>query len=344
MSDLGAELGIRTDEEIAPPVAAREGEGQRWVLMGDPTHFSVVGGANPHTRTRFGRKRIVDRELAIRQWQRLRDTLRDLGVRVLVVPPDEAWPGLVYPANAGFMLEVDRPLPLSEKRFYLANLLPTRAGERDHYRHVLVEAGIPTHPFDARFRMEGEADFFPAGDVYLFTYGELEEQRFVPAFAIPPWKRVYGFRTDVRAEDVLIPLVAPKRVVKIQLLREEHYHGDTALCAFGPRRRFLLAWRRGIGVSAWEPLRVLFGEHLIELSDEDAARYAANSFTLTRGGESFLVMPDGVSDTLLGQVGERGVTPLCVDVSEFLKKGGGSVKCMIGDLGPVEDGVGRAES
>jgi hypothetical protein len=29
------------------------------------------------------------------------------------------------------------------------------------------------------------------------------------------------------------------------------------------------------------------------------------------------------------------VTPLCVDVSEFLKKGGGSVKCMIGDLGPV---------
>ena len=32
---------------------------------------------------------------------------------------------------------------------------------------------------------------------------------------------------------------------------------------------------------------------------------------------------------------ERGVTPLTVDVSEFLKKGGGSVKCMIGDLGPI---------
>ena len=46
-------------------------------------------------------------------------------------------------------------------------------------------------------------------------------------------------------------------------------------------------------------------------------------------------MPDGVSERLLAQVRERGVTPIPVDVSEFLKKGGGSVKCMIGDLGVV---------
>jgi N-dimethylarginine dimethylaminohydrolase len=43
------------------------------------------------------------------------------------------------------------------------------------------------------------------------------------------------------------------------------------------------------------------------------------------------VLPAGVSERLLAQLRERGVTPLCVDVSEFLKKGGGSVKCMIGD-------------
>ena len=36
-------------------------------------------------------------------------------------------------------------------------------------------------------------------------------------------------------------------------------------------------------------------------------------------------------------VSERGVRPLCVDVSEFLKKGGGSVKCMIGDLGEMTE-------
>jgi hypothetical protein len=48
-------------------------------------------------------------------------------------------------------------------------------------------------------------------------------------------------------------------------------------------------------------------------------------------------MPAGISERLQAQVRERGVNPVVVDVSEFLKKGGGSVKCMIGDLGPVAE-------
>jgi N-dimethylarginine dimethylaminohydrolase len=47
------------------------------------------------------------------------------------------------------------------------------------------------------------------------------------------------------------------------------------------------------------------------------------------------VLPGGVSERLQSQIRERGVNPVVVDVSEFLKKGGGSVKCMIGDLGVV---------
>ena len=74
---------------------------------------------------------------------------------------------------------------------------------------------------------------------------------------------------------------------------------------------------------------------MIPLEDADAQRYAANAYTLWTGGESFLVMPGGVSARLLDQIRERGVTPVVVDVSEFLQKGGGSVKCMIGDLGAV---------
>jgi N-dimethylarginine dimethylaminohydrolase len=303
--------------------------------MGDPSQFSVQGGANPHTRTRWGTKRRVEPALAIRQWQRLRDTLCDLGVHILVVPPDAANPGLVYPANAGFMQDVDACRPLAERRFHLANLLPTRAGEKPHYERVLAAAGIRTAEVDERFRFEGEADFFPAGDVYLLTHGGLKRQRFVPALAFPPWKRIYGFRTDARVEEILIPIVAPTRIVKVELRLEAHYHGDTVLCAFCPNRSHLLAYRSGIAVSDWQPLRVLFGEHLIELSEADAARYAANSFALNQSGESILVMPHGVSDRLFAQIRERDVTPLTVDVSEFLKKGGGSVKCMIGDLGGV---------
>jgi N-dimethylarginine dimethylaminohydrolase len=131
-------------------------------------------------------------------------------------------------------------------------------------------------------------------------------------------------------------------VLRVELVLEAHYHGDTALCAFGPQREYLLAWKPAIEAESWERLRETFGERLLELGDGDAARYAANAFTYTPCGqhgatrESFLFLPGGVSDALLAQLRERGVTPVTIDVSEFLKKGGGSVKCMIGDLGPVE--------
>ena len=308
---------------------------RRTVLMGDPAHFSVKGGANPHTRTRWGTRRYVDRAAAIAQWGRLRATLEDLGVRVVVVPPDPAQPGLVYPANAGFMTEVDAEKPLAEKTFYLSNLLPTRAGERPHYERVLAAAGIRTARIDEAFRFEGEADFFPAGERYLLTHGHLERQRFVPALAFPPWRRVYGFRTDARVSGVLAPIVRPAPVLSLELVLEAHYHGDTALCAFGPRREHLLAFRRALAPRSWQIVKDVFGERVIELADEDAARYAANSFTLAQGADSLLVLPAGVSDRLLAEVRERGTTPLTADVSEFLKKGGGSVKCMIGDLGPI---------
>jgi len=306
--------------------------------MGDPSHFSVKGGANPHTRTRWGTRRKVDRVLAGHQWRRLKDTLRDLGVRVIVVPPDPAQPGLVYPANAGFQRLVDTPEPRDKKLFTLANLLPSRAGEKLHYRAVLAEAGFRTCDIDEHYRFEGEADFFPAGDVYLLTHGTIKRQRFVPALSMPPWKRVYGFRTNVEVEDVLAPMVAPTKIVRIGLAKETHYHGDTALCAFGPGRRFLLAYRRAIDPLDWKILEDRFGDDLIPISEPDAQRYAANSFTLTdrtKPTDSKLIMPAGVSASLLGQIHERGVTPVTVDVSEFLKKGGGSVKCMIGDLGVI---------
>jgi N-dimethylarginine dimethylaminohydrolase len=320
-------------EAPRPAVAWR-----RAVLMGDPSHFSVQGGANPHTRTRLGTRRSVDRERAVFQWERLRDTLRDHGVRVIVVPADPGAPGLVYPANAGFLPALEAEMPSRDKTFYLSNLIETRAGERPHYARVLAAAGFRVKEIPARYRFEGEADFFPVDDAYVLTHGRLVEQRFVAHLGVPPWKRVYGFRTDASVEAFLTPLVAPRPVLRIELVLEAHYHGDTAICAFGPRRRHILVWPPALAPAGMALLRERFGDRLIELSDADAARYAANSFSLTHGTESILFLPAGVSDRLLAQVRECGVAPIQVDVSEFLKKGGGSVKCMIGDLGPMAVG------
>jgi N-dimethylarginine dimethylaminohydrolase len=297
------------------------------VLMGDPTHFSVVGGANPHTRDRWGRRKSVDRALAIRQWQGLREQLVRLGLRVVVVPPDPRWPGLVYPANAGFR---------HGERFVLSNLTPTRAGEQAIYREVIEGLGLRCATIARRF--EGEADLFPAGKHLIQTHGAIRRQRFVPRWGLPPWRRVYGFRSDPAALaeiEALGPL--PHPVLRVELVDERYYHGDTCLCSFGREREHLLAWLPALEPGSAQRLREAFGERLIALGDADAAIYAANSFAANCGPDRtpHLVMPDGISPDLERAIRARGVTIVKVDVSEFYKKGGGSVKCMIGDLGEL---------
>ena len=293
------------------------------VLMGDPSYFSVLGGANPHTRDRWGRRKRVDRETAIAQWRRMRDLLTDCGLQVEIVAADAALPGLVYPANAGVRIGSD---------FVLSNLLPTRAGEQRIYRSVIEGLGIPCHTIERRF--EGEADLFPAGDCAIFTHGVIRRQRFVGRLGWPPWRRVYGFRSDPAALDEIEarwPLGG--KVLRIELTDERYYHGDTCLCAFGPDQSALLAYLPVLAPSSRALLRRHFGDRIVSIDDADATLYAANSFAFRRGGQSFLVMPAGVSDHLTARVRERDTTVLTADVSEFHKKGGGSVKCMLGDLG-----------
>lgn len=302
--------------------------------MGDPAHFSVRGGANPHTRNLLGIRKRVRADLAIAQWHALARTLTGLGVRVFVVPAHPECTGLVYPANAGFLPE---PLetPPQARLYLLSRLLPSREAETPVYREFLSRLGFA--PVLARYRFEGEADFFPAAGTFILTSGRIERQRFVPRLGFPPWRRVYGFRTECAEEAELAPLVAPRPVLPLTLRDERYYHGDTILGSFGPRREHLLAWLPGLTAESRALLEKHHGPRIVPLERADAEVYAANSFGLVTKGKPVLVMPAGVSGELLAAVSKRGVRPLCVDVSEFLKKGGGSVKCMIGDLGEMTD-------
>jgi N-dimethylarginine dimethylaminohydrolase len=255
--------------------------------------------------------------------------------------PHEPLPGLVYPANAGFLFPLENAAA-DHKVFHLANLLPSRAPERDVYRAFIRSLGHVTNDIQARF--EGEADFFPAGPHMIFTHGRIERQRFVPTLGLPPWKRVYGFRSDDRVLGELRRIVIDKPILSLELSLEAYYHGDTVLCSFGPRREFLLAYMDALTPTSQNKLRSAFGADLVELQIADAALYAANSFQVEDAGKSFLFMPLGVSEGLCQQIRERGVEPVLVDVSEFLAKGGGSIKCMILDLGPSSEQSPSAEA
>jgi N-dimethylarginine dimethylaminohydrolase len=263
------------------------------------------------------------------------------GTEVLVVEPHQHVPGLVYPANAGFLFPLENAVA-DRKVFHLANLLPSRAPEREVYRTFIRSLGLVTNDIQARF--EGEADFFPAGRYMIFTHGRIERQRFVPTLGLPPWKRVYGFRSDDRVLGELRRIVGDKPILSLELCLEAYYHGDTVLCSFGPRREFLLAYMDALTPKSQAELRSAFGPNLVELETGEAALYAANSFQIEDGGNWLLFMPLGVSEKLCNQIRERGVELVLVDVSEFLAKGGGSIKCMILDLGPSSEQPTSAEA
>ncbi len=308
----------------------------RTIVMGNPKYFSVVGGANPHTRNFFGMKKHADPELAREQWHSLAKALIAHGAEVLVIEPHQNLPGLVYPANAGFLFPLNGG-NREKKTFYLSNLIATRALERNIYGEFVTGMGYETQDIQARF--EGEADFFPAGELMMFTHGRIERQRFRFRIGIPPWKRIYGFRSEGAAYwELSHGLTLPTRqILPLTLCLETHYHGDTALCSFGPQRKFLLAYLPGLSEKSRKRLREHFGNRIVELSDQDAACYAANSFQIEHEGKLYLMMPEGVSGDLVMKISELGVEPILVNVSEFLKKGGGSVKCMILDIGPSEE-------
>ncbi len=299
--------------------------------MGDPFFFSIKGGANPHTRNLFGIKKQVDRNLAIKQWHYLADVLLSHGLQIFVIPPQIEYPGLVYPANAGFLAKVQQHAPLIEKGFYLSNLIPTRSGEEFFYKDFIENIGIPTYHLSKRF--EGEADFFPAGNKYIFTYGKIKQQRFRLKWGFPPYQRVYGFRSDFNVLTELEKIINSIPIIPLELINESYYHGDTIFSSFGENKQYLLVFMEGLSKDSQTTCKKQFGDHLIPLSENDAKLYSTNSFQTTYQNENILFLPKGVSDQLIHQVKERGAIPVQIDVSEFLKKGGGSIKCMIGDLG-----------
>ena len=106
----------------------------RRYLMCRPEHFEVSYAINPWMDVTAG----VDRELAIQQWDTLRQTYLDLGHDVEVITPEPGLPDMVFAANGGLVIEGralgarfhsrssdDRPRPHPRPRGQRPASLPT---------------------------------------------------------------------------------------------------------------------------------------------------------------------------------------------------------------------------
>lgn len=287
------------------------------VLMTDPRHFAIRGGANPHTRRADDSLKEVDLKRAWPQWHRYVDQLLAGGVDVYVVEAKPALTGMVFAANAGFLegrLEERAP---ADKTFYPSHFSAEhRVGETALFRAFMERFGFSTGDYPASWRFEGEADAFPVGR------GEARR-----------WIFTWGFRSDEGVGDWLQEEVVGERMTRLHLTDPRYYHGDCLLCELGGP---LLGWTGGLDDESTERLRAAFGERLVEMGDADAKNFIGNSFYVESGTERLLYAPQGMSEPLAERIEADGVEIVEVDISEFFGKGGGGPKCMVFNLGEVD--------
>ncbi|MFW5968608.1 MAG: dimethylarginine dimethylaminohydrolase family protein [Persicimonas sp.] len=287
------------------------------VLMTDPRHFAIRGGANPHTRREDDSLKVVDIERAMPQWHTYVDKLLDGGIDVYVADGAAELTGMVFAANAGFLEGRLDDRPASEKVFYPSHFTAEhRVGESALFSRFMERFGFAVHDYPDEWRFEGEADAFPVG--------RGDDKR---------WIFTFGFRSDERVGDWLEEEVVGESMIRLRLTDPRYYHGDCLLCDLGGP---LLGWTGGLAPEAVARLREEFGERFIEMPDADAENFLGNSFYVETGTERLLYTPEGISDALAERIEAEGIELIEVDISEFFGKGGGGPKCMVFNLGEVD--------
>ena len=255
----------------------------RRYLMCRPEHFDVSYAINPWMDVSLG----VDRELALRQWDDLRQTYLDLGHEVQVITPEPGLPDMVFAANGGLVIE-GRALGA---RFTHAE----RRAEGPAYLRRLADLELKsvTEPVHVN---EGEGDFLVVGDLVLAGT---------------------GFRTDPGAHGEVQELLGVP-VVSLQLVDPRFYHLDTALAVLGDDD--VAYYPEAFSPGSRAVLQRLFPDAILA-GEQDATVLGLNAVSDGRN----VVLPSAATD-LAGQLRGRGYNPVGVDLSELLKAGG-SVKC-----------------
>jgi N-dimethylarginine dimethylaminohydrolase len=239
----------------------------------------------------------VDASLALKQWQLLRDTLIDLGHDVHELAAEPGLPDMVYAANGAFSVD---------GTVYGARFKhPQRSAEAT--AHQLYYAGGPWRFVEPVHVNEGEGDF-----TYLpGTYGGLILAG-------------HGFRTDpaahAEAQEVL-----GRPVISLRLVDPAFYHLDTALAALDDRH--VTYFPDAFSPASRRVLRQLFPDALIA-DRTDAEAFGLN---LMSDGRHVILNTEAVGMT--EKLKHAGYVPVPVELSE-LKRGGGSVKCMVAELRP----------
>lgn len=263
----------------------------RRYLMCPPTFFDVAYSINPWMEP----SKPIDADLAMAQWERLRELYLELGHEVEVIEPVEGLPDMVFSANGATV--VDGVVLLAKFRHH------ERVGEAAAYREWFGARGYQ-QIHEPEFINEGEGD-------YLVTA-----------------RRVLGgtgFRTDRHSHHEAQALFG-RPVISLTLVDPRFYHLDTALAVLDDDE--IMYYPAAFSPGSRAVLRALYPDAVVA-TDLDADVFGVNAVSDGR----HVVLPQAATH-LIGALRGRGFEPLDVDVSELLKAGGGVKCCTLELRGP----------
>jgi arginine dihydrolase len=271
----------------ARAAAARAARPRRY-LMCPPTFFDVTYSINPWMEP----NKPVDADLAMEQWERLRDLCLEFGHEVELIKPIEGLPDMVFAANGATV--VDGAVLLAKFRH------DERAGEAAVYREWFGVRGYrkiqEPEPIN-----EGEGDYRVTG-------------RWILAGT--------GFRTDRHSHHEAQALFG-RPVISLELVDSRFYHLDTCLAVLDDDE--IMYYPAAFSPGSRAVLRELYPDAILA-TDLDAEVFGLNAVSDGR----HVVLPQAATH-LIGALRTRGFEPVGVDVSELLKAGGG-VKCCLLEL------------
>jgi N-dimethylarginine dimethylaminohydrolase len=232
----------------------------------------------------------VDARLAMIQWQRLRAAFTGLGHTVRTIEPEPGLPDMVFAANGATVI--------GGKVLAARFRHPQRAAEAAAYLSWFRRNGYQ-HLIEPGSLNEGEGDI-------IFGYRAILAG--------------HGFRTE-KAVAGQIEQVFGLPVISLALVDPRFYHLDTALVVLdADTAAYYPAAFDDAGRAA---LDAHFGQ-LIEAKDEDAEVLGLNAISDGR----HVVLPARATG-LAAQLAAAGFEPVPVDMSEFLKSGGGPKCCTL---------------
>lgn len=266
------------------------------VLMCPPDHYDVVDVKNPFMASHVGK---VDRPLARRQWEALREAFEAAGKPVCLIDPVPGLEDMVFCANQTLV----GLTPALEKI-----CMPSQM------RHSSRRREVPA--FEAWFRERGygiarlkdpSACFEGAGDALWH-----------------PGRRLlwggHGFRSQPEVyEEVAAAFGTP--VVLLKLVNERFYHLETCFCPLSPEA--VMIYPSAFDAASLELILKLFPVVLPLSEPEAAARMACNA---SLAGAGTAILPRGAGGAARRLEG-LGLKVVEADTSEFLKSGG-AVGCL----------------